>query len=110
MKRAEIRNIVGEMTVIGYQPEIVTLNPNATSTYNIIITKNGDVYISEEGKDECECVAREEFVKLKGLFDDVSGTARFRIKNGKYAGEYVIDNIVVTEDFEKKTDYTKWMK
>lgn len=110
MKREEIEDRIGEMIVIGYQPEVITLNPNSTLAYHIIITSDDKFYISEEGKEEWEYVAKDEFSNVKGMLDEMNDIARFKIKSGKYVGEYIIENITVTEEFKKKSDYLSWMK
>lgn len=110
MKREEIKDTIGEMIVIGYQPEVITLNPNDTLTYHIIITSDEKLYISEGEKEEWEYVAKDEFANVKGLFDEKNDIARFKIKSGKYVGEYIIEDITITEDFKKKIDYLSWMK
>lgn len=110
MKREEIKDTIGEMIVIGYQPEVITLNPNDTLTYHIIITSDEKLYISEGEKEEWEYVAKDEFASAKGFFDEKNDIARFKIKSGKYVGEYIIEDIILTEDFKKKSDYLSWMK
>ena len=44
------------------------------------------------------------------MLDEMNDIARFKIMSGKYVGEYIIEDITVTEDFKKKSDYLSWMK
>lgn len=110
MKREMIHDVIGEMIVEGYQPEVVTLNPNETTSYEIIVTNNEFVYITKKGEDQWEAVPKSEMVKVRGLFDGIADVSRFKVKVGKYAGEYIIEDYKVTEELKQKKDYMNLLK
>lgn len=102
MNREMLKDQIGEMRVIGYQPEVITFNPNKTLTYQIIVAKNDVVYISKEDEDDWDSVPKSEMIKVRGLLDSISDVSRFKIRVGKYAGEYIIEDFKVTEVFKQK--------
>ena len=86
------------------------INKKRENTRLEILKLATKLYISEGEKEEWEYVAKDELVNVKGLFDEKNDIIRFKINSGKYVGEYIIEDITVTEDFKKKSDYLSWMK
>ena len=82
--KEKIKNVIGEMLVLGYASEARKDNPLAQNKYHIVLTsyeKSGNDEINRKNKN---CASIAEFRNSKGITDKTMDVYRFKIIAGDY--------------------------